>query len=181
MEGYSEYPESKAIWVKKTKNLVASIVKHSSLEHFCGYIRFPYRFLEEVGYNGILTYVPVHGGITYAEESGDGSIVYGFDCAHSGDWSSSHPKGHEWTEAEVVREISNMALGILTAWKFERKYLYSDFRTWFERNILRKDVSESERKAKVVDKYHKELERKNVRFNLQDNFGAMINVLAGEI
>jgi hypothetical protein len=79
------YPEDKAgeTW-RDEGGVQYSIVRHERLNHYCGYCRFIERPVREVGYKGILTYVPVHGGITYANEDEDG-MVYGFDCAHAGD------------------------------------------------------------------------------------------------
>jgi len=163
----SEYPESKAVKVWRKGDLVFSIVKQSSMGHYCGYVRFPKRPVREKGYGGILTYVPVHGGITYAEQSEDGSMVYGFDCAHAGDFSKVCPYGKKWTLEEVEKETEKMAIGIEIAKKYEKRYL---------RNYTAKG------KAKVIDEFHKELaEKHGIIFKLQDNFGAMLNVLAGDL
>lgn len=77
------YPEAKASALFEEDDIIYSIVKQE-FGHYCGYVRFPRRIVREPGYDGILAYTPVHGGITYAEaDSLDGSMVYGFDCAHS--------------------------------------------------------------------------------------------------
>ena len=77
----SEYPENQAIVTWKKDDLTFTIVDCRG-SHYCGYVRFPERPVKEEGYDAILLYVPVHGGITYAEQSTDRSIVYRFDCAH---------------------------------------------------------------------------------------------------
>lgn len=161
------YPESKAVKIWRKGDLTMSIVKHSTMGHYCGYVRFPKRPVREKEYEGILTYVPVHGGITYAKEDEDGSMVYGFDCAHGGDWTETCPRGHKWTLEEVVAETEKMAIAIQVAAKYEKRYL---------RNYTDKG------KAKVIDEYHKELKEKHgIAFNLLDNFGAMLKVLGGNL
>jgi len=163
----SEYPESKAVKVWRKGNLTFSIVKHSSMGHYCGYVRFPKHPVKEKEYGGILTYVPVHGGITYAKESEDGSMVYGFDCAHAGDFSETFPYGKKWTIEEVEKETEKMAIGIEIAKKYEKRYLQS---------------YTQKGKAKVIDEFHKELaEKHGITFKLQDNFGAMLNLLGRDL
>lgn len=165
------YPESKAVKVWEKDGLTLSVVEHSDMGHYCGYVRFKKRPVREKGYDGILIYVPVHGGITYAEESHpidtvnprNSDWVYGFDCSHSSDWSEFHPEGHNWTLEEVIQETEKMAKAISLCGKYETRYL---------RNISNKG------KAKVIDEYHREL---GMEFNLQDNFGAMINILSGKL
>lgn len=84
-----------------------------------GYIHFKRRPLIEEGYCGIATYVPVHGGITYARED-DTGIVYGFDTLHCD--SEKEPRtDKEW----IKKQIKLMLLGILEAKKVEKKYLTS--------------------------------------------------------
>ena len=137
-------------------------------DHYCGYAKFPKRPTRERGHSGILTYVPVHGGITYSEEDGDG-WKYGFDCAHCDDYvdyripSISPLGGHKWTEEEVIAETEKMTRGIQLATKYEVRYL---------RNISNKG------KAKVIDQYHKELGEK---FDVRDNVGASLNLLCGKL
>lgn len=82
-----------------------------------GYVLFPKRLTVEQGYDGILTYVPVHGGITYAEDFAEG-MVYGFDTAHSG--SEKLPRTSiEWIKGQIAILIN----GINQAAKIEAKYL----------------------------------------------------------
>jgi len=161
-----EYPENRAVKVWEKDGLVFSIVLQPG-GYYCGYVRFPKRPVLERGYEGILTYVPVHGGITYAEQSPDGSMVYGFDCSHVDDWTIHSPKGKFWTIREVKEEAEKMAIGIKVVAKYELEYL---------------TASTEEERAKVIDRYHRELREKyGIMFNLRDNFGAMLNVLAGTL
>ena len=82
-----------------------------------GYVVFPKRPVRELSYDGILTYVPVHGGITYAREY-DGGMVYGFDTGHCD--SHEFPiNDKEW----IKGQIKTMSLGILKASEVERNYL----------------------------------------------------------
>lgn len=144
----------KALWVR---------------DHYCGYVTFKKRPFRETDYHGFLTYVPVHGGITYAEENKDGTFTYGFDCAHSGDYVDygirgiSTQEGHRWTEEEVVAETEKLARNLVVAIKYEKRYLT---------NISNKG------KAKVIDEYHKEL---GEQFDVSDNFGATLNLLSGKL
>lgn len=83
-----------------------------------GYVTFPKRPVREVGYSGILSYVPVHGGIIYANENKDGSMEYGFDTLHSN--SHEFPRDDEdW----IMDQIKAMAEGIIRASEVEDKYL----------------------------------------------------------
>lgn len=64
---------------------------------YCGYVRFkhdPEVLAEEV---------EVHGGVTYYERDPDGSVVYGFDCAHYMDFDDPNKKDLNWLKAEVER------------------------------------------------------------------------------
>ncbi len=158
------YPEKDAVrsW-DGDEGVVFSIVIQDRLGdpgHPCGYARFPKRPVREEGYRGIMTFVDVHGGITYASEDEDGSMVYGFDCSHSGDWSRWDPTGRQWTEDEVAEQCERMAFGIVTAAKYEEDYLLA---------------SDAEQRAEVIDRFHAEIGG----FDLTDNFGAMIQVLFG--
>ena len=65
-----------------------------------GYVVFKKRPTIETGYDGILTYVPVHGGITFACEQKDGTMVYGFDTLHF----DSHEKPRtdkNWVKGQI--------------------------------------------------------------------------------
>lgn len=170
------YPEDKALktWQHPTHaDVTCSIVRHGSQGHLCGYARFPKRPVREQGYDGILRYVPVHGGLTYASESDDGSMVYGFDCAHAGDSPplefDKYPQyrehnGHVWTEREVEIETERMVLGIFAAVAVEEAFLLA---------------ADGEARAEVLDTWHDELRKVGIDFELGDNFGAMIGALGG--
>jgi len=82
-----------------------------------GYVRYKKRPVVEGGYGGILTYVQVHGGITYVDEN-EGGITYGFDTGHidSHKYLISSP-------AWIKEQIEIMIRGIETARKVEKRYL----------------------------------------------------------
>lgn len=88
----------------------------------CGYARFPEDPLPRTsGYDGIAEYVPVHGGITYAECE-DGEMVYGFDCAHAGDEHDARFQDVEW----LLGECDSMARAIKVAAQFEARFEDAD-------------------------------------------------------
>ena len=138
------------------------MLHHHSCGHYCGYVVFPARFTVEDGYNGLLTYVPVHGGITFAEERADKSMAYGFDCNHCDDAGKDILRDRDW----LVAECERMAIGIVAAKQCEQDYLLS---------------ADSEAKSAVIRKYHEHVSTLGADFDLQDNFGAMIRVFCGEL
>lgn len=121
-----------------------------------GYAYFPKRLTVEQGYDGILSYVPVHGGITYAEPVGTG-MLYGFDTAHYD--SDKFPRTDvSWTK----EQISTMILGIIQASKVEKKYLTAkknETRAKYAQTVLDVDTSEEQR----------------------SNFGINIKMLSGQL
>jgi hypothetical protein len=140
---------------------VTFTILETDLHHWCGYVRFAHRPLRERGYKGIATYVPVHGGITYAEDEGKKGMVYGFDCGHAGDDTNPQVTDKVW----LIQQCRVMAISVLLAARYERHYLLA---------------KEEKEKALVVDKYHDDLKKNyGIEFNLKDNFGAMINVIFG--
>lgn len=169
------------------------IAQNHETKAWCGYVRFPVRPVKETRYGGILQYVPVHGGITYAEDSPDGSMVYGFDCGHAQDrrWLSSEEfkrRLKRFKRGKTRRGRTHMLLGepirrtrrwlwqqcetmagsILVAAQFEDAYLASE--------------GDQYKRAAVLDKFHEYLSREKFgQFVLTDNFLAMINVLAGRL
>ncbi|RDI73337.1 hypothetical protein Gocc_2937 [Gaiella occulta] len=157
----SGYPEGSALRVWEEDGVTMSVVRHSRMGHLCGYARFPRRPVAEDGYDGILTFVPVHGGITYAREDTDGSMVYGFDCSHYGDWTDSDRSGRVWEEDEVAEETRRMARGIKAAVAFEQPYLWA---------------ATPEERASVLDDYHESL---GEPVDISDNFGAAIKLIGG--
>lgn len=162
METKFTYQEEKALRCWTVDGVVLCLLPPTDWpKHFCGYCIFESRPVKEEDYSGILTYVPVHGGITYAKLQKDGRMVYGFDCGHSGDDSDPRMTDTEW----LGEECDRMAKAIARAAEFEDAYLTAD----------------KENRAKVVDEYHESLVRYGIKFDLQDNFGAMINVIFGKI
>ena len=160
------YPEDEAITVWKKDDVTLSIVKHPHFGHLCGYARFPKPPLK-TGDKGIAAYVPVHGGITFYREYDDGSVVYGFDCAHVGDWTEFTPKGKKWTVEKIKKEAEKMVTGIRVAAKYEDRYL---------------EAKTPRERAKVIDEYHDELRKEyGIEFDLTDNFMAMLRVFTGEL
>lgn len=118
-----------------------------------GYVTFPKRPTRETSYCGILTYVPVHGGITYTSEGEDGSMEYGFDTAHFD--SENYPR----TDINWIKDqIREMTKGILRAAEVEDKYLA---------------CKTNKGKAK-----HAEYVRGGEH---EPNFGEMMNILSGQL
>lgn len=154
------YPEDEADETWQADGATFSVMR-APLGHWCGYVRFPARPVAEEGYRGILTYVPVHGGITYAEEDNEG-MVYGFDCAHSGDDSDPEVSDLAWLKAECQR----MAQAVSIAAGYEEEYLAG---------------KDDEARAQTLDAYHARLTEEGISFELTGNFGAMINVLTGRL
>lgn len=153
------HPNTVASWEKD--GITHFVIKHPSLGHYCGYCRFLQRPVEEDGYGGILMYVPVHGGITLAEQSEEG-MTYGFDCAHSGDDNRPECRDLDWLRAECER----MAMGIQLAAHYEARYLLG---------------ASNQEKAAILDAFHEDARRRGLDFHLSDNFGAMLNVLGGDL
>ena len=119
-----------------------------------GYVVFPKRPVREPGYDGILAYVPVHGGITYAEAD-DLGMVYGFDTAHYD--SDEFPRyDHDW----VKGQIKVMLDGIKKAAEIEDKYLA---------------CKTNKGKAKHCDAV------RAVAPETKLGFGAMINFMSGKL
>ncbi len=103
------------------KGLKCKITNGNGFGGFNGYITYPKRPLKEPRYNGIATYIPVHGGLTYAEENKDGSFTYGFDTSHYD--SKEYPnKDIKWikSQIEIIRK------GIELCKKLENKYLLAE-------------------------------------------------------
>jgi len=124
-------------------------------DYYCGYCKFPKRPVKQKGYRGILTYVPVHGGITYAEGS-----EYGFDCNHVDDENNPDLQDIAWLKHECER----MAYGIKKAAKYEK---------WYNK------AKDSMEKALVLTKFHNSLVKNDIKFELTNNFGAMIELCFG--
>lgn len=137
----------------------------TDMGHYCGYCDFSEKPVKECGYEGILVYVPVHGGITYADNSiTKGGMTYGFDCAHAYDDKNPNLRDIEW----LFNEVGRMATCILIAAKFEDEYLLSQ--------------GDNKKRAEIIDNYHVACkERCDATFNLNDNFGALLCAMSGHL
>jgi hypothetical protein len=176
--GYSDrYPEEYTngrsnfveTWRKPGMLFTLRLIKHEwegprSRGHFVGYVRFaksPFKAFS--GYNGIVTYVPVHGGVTYAERDADGSVVYGFDCNHYND------EGRIFTKPWLRKECEKMGYCILIAAKYDASYRRFSPKNWLGRsNVLVRMQKAMQRK--YPDVAEAEL-----------SFGVMINLLTGTL
>lgn len=127
----------------------------STMVGYNGYVIFPQKPVIEPGYEGILTYVPVHGGITYAEHDELGSI-YGFDTAHPR-WRNEPTRDKGWTK----QQLDIMIRGILRAAALEEEYLKAD--------------GDNKRRAEIVDQI------RDITPGAELNFGEMINLMFGEL
>lgn len=123
---------------------------------FNGYITYPKRPLKETGYNGIATYIPVHGGITYAQENKDGSFTYGFDTSHYN--SSDYPnKNINW----IKEQIKIIRDGIELAKTLEDEYLLAE--------------GNNEKQAEICQKVC------DLQPNQHPSLGVMINMFGGKL
>ena len=108
-EKKAKYPEEhEGAWSSfEYRELRCTIIRVQK-RHNCGYVRLPESPIDS--YDGIMAYVPVHGGLTYAHRDDDGSVVFGFDCAHYN--SEQFPINDEgW----LKQECRDMVDGILAA------------------------------------------------------------------
>lgn len=162
----NDYPENQAVESGRRGKYTYSIVRVSTGvwgPYYCGYVRFPRRPVKEEGYQGILNYVPVNGGITYAKESHDGSMVYGFDCTHL------HDRDRPWTQDInwVREECRRMAVGIFIAARYERRYL---------------EASDTVSRAKIIDEYWEMVRRiTNHNYEVDENTAVVINLISGQL
>ena len=159
------YPESKAVASGVFEDLGISwtLVRNTSVptHHYCGYVRFSKCPMENTGYDRILTYVPVHGGITYAE-SDEYGYVYGFDCAHLGD----EGRPELWDEDFLRQECWRLAKAIQIAAKYECSY---ELRT------------DQQVRAGILDDFTAEMKRAGINVDYSVNFGFMLKVLFGKL
>lgn len=107
-------PESKTF---ESYGYKCEIKRHPSLGHLCGYVYIPkshplwgkgYYELYEIDID-----IDVHGGLTFAGQSGD-EWVFGFDCAHYGDFvpgmGSMHLGDESYRDmAYVTKETKGLA------------------------------------------------------------------------
>jgi hypothetical protein len=160
-----EYLQTLAVKTWFNGEIEFILVRNDSLftnYYYCGYCVLPERPVKETSYNGILTYVPVHGGITLAKELESGKMVYGFDCAHVDDEYNSDTWDIDW----LTKQCENMAFAIEVASAYEDEYL---------------NANGNKGKADVIDRYHGNLKDDGIEFDITNNFGAMLNLLCGEL
>lgn len=129
---------------------------------WCGYVRINRAMFAVPDYKGLLTYVPVSGGITLKCEDSEGCIIYGYDTNHAWD----HEKPGYWTEQTMTDETNRFACALIVATRYETAYL---------------EAPTSEARAQIIELYHAELREHAIEFELTENFGAMINVLFGKL
>lgn len=121
-----------------------------------GYITYHKRPLKEQGYNGIATYIPVHGGLTYAKENKDGSFTYGFDTAHCD--SHKYPIDNiDW----IKEQIKIIRDGISLCKKLENKYLLAE--------------GDNKKRAVICQKII------NLQPQQERSFGVAIKLLSGKL
>lgn len=119
-----------------------------------GYVLFKEKPISDPEYGGILTYVPVHGGITYAHTDELGT-VYGFDTAHGS--SGDRPiEDLRW----IRKQCRVMIKAIKVAEKLEIKYL---------------GERDKRKRAEIAQQV------RDVAAGEELSFGVMINLLTGEI
>lgn len=140
----------------------ADVGSWDEIKQYNGYCRFMSKPVIEEGYHGILSYVPVHGGITFAHFD-KGVATYGFDTGHADDENNPLVRNLEWVEFQAWL----MAKAIRLAAQFEPAYLRSEC---------------VYHRASVVDRYHAKVRKLTQQpFVLGNNFGAMINLLCGRV
>jgi len=153
-----------------------------------GYVRFPSKPVQAEDYQGILTWVPVHGGIAYAQAGPDGSMWYGFDCGHADDMlhmSAStferrleevkhgapesrlfdyRPRSLEWLKGQCEM----MGACLRCAARVEQAYLEAG--------------DDQEKRARILDQMHNYLEAEGLgEFKITENFGALLAILSGKL
>lgn len=125
---------------------------------FNGYCHFPVCPTVAPGRDGILSYVTVHGGMTFFQEWQDGSMTYGFDTAHF----NSEELGPLLDDLEwLMAECERMAYGIKVAARFEPYYLKA--RT-------------NKAKARVLDRM-----TQFMHLDVYDNTGVILKILGGDL
>lgn len=98
-KSYYKYLEANAVDTGNIDGYEYFILNAPMESALNGYVVFPKKPVIENSYNGILTYVPVHGGITLCDHCPEGSI-YGFDTLHYN--SEKFPRtDKEWIKSEI--------------------------------------------------------------------------------
>lgn len=185
---YNAFIAGGRAWSWSRDGLEFSLARHPDFKHWRGYVRFPNRPLKEPGYRGIVTYVPVHGGVTWAEDSPDGSFVYGFDCNHAWDRKDGTLQGHAERMRKFIRtrnladpegtpirrtrkwltaQCESMAAGIRVAVRFEDAYIAA--------------AGDSQQRALILDQYRAYLRTEGLGTVAQEPVGVMLNLLSGQL
>jgi len=115
-EKYIEYLRGKSVETGEIDGHEFFIVPAPMESALNGYVLFKKKPVRENDYNGILSYVPVHGGITLCHHQKEGS-VYGFDTLHYN--SHEYPRtDHEWIKEQIkkgrskgIKPIKNILTG----------------------------------------------------------------------
>jgi len=134
-----------------------AVIRHSSLGHLCGYCvieksNIPKEWWGNYNADG-LQYLNVHGGITYCRKEGD-YVVFGFDCAHSGD--------------ENIPELKNMEHVLALAQDMKRQILdYASI-------IDEWRTADDKKKAEMLDAI-----REKAKYKHEFGFGALIGIMFG--
>lgn len=78
------------------------VVLKTRMGHYCGYVQIPEASLPKHWIESQPIYraddielLNVHGGVTYSKKNGN-MVVFGFDCAHSGDETNEKLKDEEY-------------------------------------------------------------------------------------
>lgn len=136
--------------------LKCKINSGSGVGGYNGYITYPKRPLKEISYNGIATYISVHGGITYAHQENDESFTYGFDSSHCD--SNKYPnKDVNW----IKEQIKIIRDGISLCQSLEDEYLISE--------------GDNEKRAEICQKVL------DINENMERSFGVNIKLLGGNL
>lgn len=125
------------------------------LPMYNGYVLFKDKPVVEPELHGILSYVPVFGGITLAHHDDMGSM-YGFD--------TTHPRFHDEPTESIdwmKQQIDTMVRGILVAGALEEEYLKAD--------------GDNEARGRIANRI------REVDPSISLSMGAMINLLSGEL
>lgn len=88
--------------------------------HYCDYVVFEDRPLMGAGYDGIVEYIPIHGGVTYAQPEEGGGFKYGFDCPHLGDEKDQKTRD---VDGWLTQQCELLGLFIILAAQLEELFL----------------------------------------------------------
>lgn len=164
-DGLRYFLNESPVWLEfqemkqKDSALYCRLSSFSRPGRFNGYVRFPELPMVAPGIQGILDYVPVHGGLTYFQEWWDGSVTYGFDTGHL----VSMEMGEIINDVGwMMAETESMGRSIYIASRFERFYLNAG--------------DDNHKKARVLERMGKFLP-----VDPLGNLGIMLNLLSGEL